>query len=62
MQLKKHAGTAYASKGMGITFKRMESLNSLTKGKISVTIDDIRDTGNEVKGTKVTIEFYKLCE
>lgn len=62
MQLKKHAGTAYVSKGMGITFKRMESLNSLTKGKISVIIDDIRDTGDEVKGTKVVIEFYKLCE
>ena len=62
LQLKQQAGTRHTSKGMGITFKRMESLNSLTKGKISVTIDDIKDAGDQVKGTKVAIKFYKLCE
>jgi ligand-binding sensor domain-containing protein len=62
MQLKKQAGNTHASKGMGITFKRIKSLNSLTKGKISVAIDDITDTGGQVQGTKVAIEFYKLCD
>jgi ligand-binding sensor domain-containing protein len=61
-QLKKQAGTVHASKGMSITARRMESLNSLTKGKISVTVDDIKDATDKVKGTRVAIEFYKLCE
>lgn len=62
MEMKQQAGAGHISKGMGITFKRMESLNSLTKGKISVDIDDIKDDGGHVRGTKVTIGFYKLCE
>lgn len=59
-QIRKELGVRHNSKGMDLTFKRIESLNSLTGGRISITIEDMCDEKENPLGTKVIIEFYKM--
>lgn len=58
--LRKENGIHHQSKAMGITFQRMESLNTLTEGNIAIDIEDMEDEMGTASGTKVTIEFHKI--
>jgi sensor histidine kinase YesM len=62
MQLRSQSGVQHESKGMGITFRRIESVNALTKGNINITIEDLKDENGNASGTKVVIDFYKINE
>ena len=44
---------------MDITFRRIDSLNTLTHSKTSIVIEDLTDDNNNASGTRVTIDFYK---
>jgi hypothetical protein len=59
-QIKRELGIQHVSKGMGITFKRIQSLNAITNRKISIVIEDLKDKDQNASGTKVVIEFYKI--
>jgi len=56
-EMRKESGIQHASKGMGITFRRIESLNALTNGNIYIAIEDLKDENGDASGTKVKIEF-----
>jgi sensor histidine kinase YesM len=57
-EIKKELGIQHISKGMGIIFKRIESLSTMTNGNISIAIEDMKD-GIRALGTKVIIDFNK---
>lgn len=59
-ELKKNSGVLHESKGMGITFKRIESLNAMSKGLVSIHVEDLKDENLLATGTRVTINFYKI--
>jgi hypothetical protein len=59
MQMRKEAGVLHVSKGMDITFNRIESLNALTGMNISIVVEDLKDDKLVPSGTKAIIEFYK---
>jgi ligand-binding sensor domain-containing protein len=61
MQMRKESGVLHESRGMNITMKRVESLNALTSGMVSVSIEDLKD-GSHAAGTRVTIIFHKIAE
>jgi ligand-binding sensor domain-containing protein len=61
MQMRKESGILHEPRGMDITMKRVESLNALTSGMVSVDIEDLKD-GNHAAGTRVTIIFHKSSE
>lgn len=61
MQMRKESGILHEPRGMDITLKRVESLNALIKGMISINIEDLKD-GNQATGTRVTIVFHKITE
>ncbi len=56
-QIRKNLGNGHIPKGISITAKRIESLNALSGGKISVTIEDEKNTDGDAAGTKVIIEI-----
>jgi ligand-binding sensor domain-containing protein len=58
-QMRKEAGVLHDSKGMDITFNRIESLNALTGMNISIVVEDMKDEKQAPSGTKAIIEFYK---
>jgi ligand-binding sensor domain-containing protein len=58
-QMRREAGVLHVSKGMDITFKRIESLKALTGMNISIVVEDLRDEKLDPSGTKAIIEFYK---
>lgn len=60
MQLKQEMGIQHASKGMGLIFKRIDSLNAITSEKISITIEDLKDKDQKASGTKIIIDFFKI--
>ena len=59
-QMKKESGIHHKSKGISITFNRIESMNTLTRGKISIAVIDMKDDIQHPVGTKVIIDFYKM--
>jgi LytS/YehU family sensor histidine kinase len=61
MQMRKESGILHEPRGMDITMKRVESLNALTSGMVSVSIEDLEE-GNHAAGTRVTIIFHKITE
>jgi LytS/YehU family sensor histidine kinase len=58
-QIRKELGVSHISRGISITSKRIESLNALTGGKISVIIQDLTNNNDDAMGTKVIIEFLQ---
>jgi hypothetical protein len=54
------AGPHHISRAMGITSNRIRSLNALTDGNISITIEDLEDENHIAGGTKIIIDFYKI--
>jgi ligand-binding sensor domain-containing protein len=55
-KFKEEFGGAYQSKGMSLTYKRIELLNGNYDLPILADIDDVQDNG-EIKGTRVTLRF-----
>ena len=58
-QIRKDLGNGRVSKGISITAKRIASLNALGGGKISVTIEDLKNQDNDAAGTKVIIKIHQ---
>jgi ligand-binding sensor domain-containing protein len=58
-EIRKELGNTYISKGMNITFRRIQLLNAMTPDHISVSIHDEKDGHGNPAGTKVIIEFRK---
>lgn len=56
-QLQKNAASAHTSKGMSITFKRIDSLVTITRKKISIVVQDLKDEQSAALGTSVIIDF-----
>ena len=59
-QMKEESGIQHKSKGISITLNRIESMNTLTKVKISIAVVDLKDEMQYPAGTKVIIDFYKM--
>jgi len=47
----------YQSRGMSLTGKRIELLNSISEHKISVTVTDLKNNDNTPAGTLVEINI-----
>ena len=58
-EMYKESGVHHKPKGMSITMRRIESLNALTKGNISISIEDLKDEYYNPLGTRVVIDFNK---
>jgi ligand-binding sensor domain-containing protein len=55
------SGVHHKPKGLSITMSRIESLNALTNGNISISIEDLKDENNNPSGTRVAIDFNKIA-
>jgi hypothetical protein len=60
LQMRADVAGYHKSKGMGITFKRIESLNALVAGNIHIRVDDLTDEQGTATGTSVIIDFSKI--
>lgn len=58
-RMQKTMGSHHVSRAMDITGKRIRSLNALTSGNISITIEDLQNEKQVASGTRVIIDFYK---
>jgi ligand-binding sensor domain-containing protein len=62
MQMRNESGVLHVSRGINITMKRVESLNTITKDMVSINIEDLKDENQQAAGTTVTIFFKKIAE
>ena len=61
-QMRKDSGIVHAPRGMSITLKRVESLNAMAKGMVSVQMEDLKDENGLASGTQVIIVLHKITE
>jgi ligand-binding sensor domain-containing protein len=59
-QMQQASGMDHVSKGISVTSRRIEVLNGLTKGNISISLEDMKDEYLQSCGTKVIIVFHKM--
>jgi hypothetical protein len=59
-EMYRESGVQHKPKGMSITMSRIESLNALTNGNISISIEDLKDEHNNPAGTRVVIDINKI--
>lgn len=60
LQMRKESGINHTSQGLSITMRRIESLNAVTRQKIYVGIEDLKDERQHALGTRVKIDFYNI--